>query len=74
MSAGLHPYLLSGRIDTPAQCGADISFASVFPHEREYVFPPCTYLESRSEHDETTRATGEEVTFRVVEVSPSVPV
>ena len=31
----------------PLQCGADIIFASVFPNEVEYLYPPGTLLQSK---------------------------
>ena len=64
--------LLRVRIDNPSQFGADLSPFSVFPHEREFFYPPCTYLEPRGEHEETVRVGGEEITFKVVEVTPSL--
>jgi len=36
--------------------------------------PPCTYLEPKSEHEEMVRTpNGDELTLKVIEVSPSVP-
>lgn len=44
--------------------GADIAFCSVFPHERELVYPPCTYLEAKGDHDEQVA----DVTMKVIDV------
>ena len=65
--------LLKLRVDEISQCGADLSFLSVFPHEKEIVFPPCTYLEPRGDHEEKIRVPGGgEVSLKVIEVTPHV--
>ena len=41
------------------------------PHENESVFPPCTYLEPRGDHEVHLRLPGgEEVSVKVLEVTP----
>lgn len=34
------------------QCGADVSFLSVYPDEQEVLYPPLTYLQFVSESEE----------------------
>ena len=53
--------------------GADITFLSAFPGEREYLFPPLTYLSptGRREQIHLTIA-GRKVEFTVVEVEPQM--
>ena len=67
-------------------CGADISFLSCFPSEREYVFPPLTFLQPTGRPVEEVRivpANGDAqsgagdsedppVVFRVIEVEPVI--
>ena len=58
------------------QCGADISFLSAFPGEKEYLFPPLTFLQPTERPPEEIRVKpangkkGEWYTFRVIEVEP----
>ena len=48
-----------------------MSFLSVFPHEHEYIFPPCTYLEPRGDNDEQSRQTAADgTTCKVIDVVP----
>ena len=48
--------------------------AQVWPHELEFAYPPCTYLEPRSEHEEKVRLPGgDELVLRVFEVTPQAP-
>ena len=55
-------------MDDPSLHGADISFCSVFPHEHECVYPPCTYLESKGDHDEQVG----DLLVKVIDVVPRV--
>lgn len=38
------PTLLRFEVSDPKDLGADISWLSVFPHEKEVIYPPLTYL------------------------------
>ena len=68
---GSAPLLLKLNVDAVSQCAADLSFLSVFPHEHECILPPCTYLESKGDHDELVRLpNGEEQSFKIIEVVP----
>ena len=54
--------------------GADISWLSAFPGEREYLFPPLTYLRPTGRHEELRLrhpTQGYVIGVRVVEVSAS---
>ena len=63
--------LLRLRVDPHNACGADVSFLSVFPHECEYIFPPCTYLEPRGDNDEASRqASSDGTACKVIDVVP----
>ena len=46
--------------------GADISFLSAFPGEREYLFPPLTYLQPTSKTSMTLNG----VAYVVLQVEP----
>jgi hypothetical protein len=50
--------------------GCDISELSAFPHEREYLYPPLTFLHPNGVMHKLKRAG---VTYTVVEVEPSFP-
>ncbi|EOD28826.1 hypothetical protein EMIHUDRAFT_114014 [Emiliania huxleyi CCMP1516] len=50
--------------------GVDISEFSAFPHEKEYLYPPLTYMHPSGV---THRLVRNGVTFDVVEVEPSFP-
>ena len=39
------PLLLQIEVENPMQCGADISWLSMYPEEKEWLFPPLTYLD-----------------------------
>ena len=60
--------LLKLKADEAGLCGADISFCSVFPHEHEFVYPPGTYLQSKSDHDEQVG----DLVVKVIDVVPHV--
>jgi hypothetical protein len=49
--------------------GADISFLSVYPEEKEILYPPLTYLGPISREIKTEIIDGRE--YQVVEVKPS---
>ena len=67
------PTLLKLRADTLERSGLDLSGLSVLPDECEAVFPPCTYLEPRGDHEEKIRVPGGgEVSLKVIEVTPHV--
>ena len=60
-------------------CGADISFLSAYPGEKEILFPPLTFLSPTGRRKETIKVemldangkkSGNEVEFTVVEVEP----
>jgi hypothetical protein len=59
--------------------GADIAFLSAFPGEKEYVYPPLTYLEPTGgtatiEVEEGAAGAGSPpVKITVVEVQPKIP-
>jgi len=56
------------KVPTLLQCGADISFCSCFPGEREYLFPPGVHLKPTGEQaDERLEGGG---AIKVVEVEP----
>jgi hypothetical protein len=38
------PLVFRIKVDTPMEMGADIEWLSTFPHEREILYPPLTYL------------------------------
>ena len=38
------PLLLRLRVDSPMEMGADISWLSIFPGEKEVLYPPLTFL------------------------------
>ena len=53
--------------------GADLSWLSAFPGERERLFPPLTYLKPTNRVQEVSiGAAGEEIHFKIIEVEPRV--
>ena len=68
-SAGRSAVLLRLTTSTFMQRGADISFLSAFPAEKEVLYPPLTFL--RPTGRESTTAVGE-ASVRVIEVVPSM--
>ena len=50
--------------------GPDISWISCFPTEKEFLFPPLTYLQPTGREDELTGPNGEK--FKVVEITPNI--
>ena len=71
--APLMPLLLKVRVDSAAHMGAVVQPFSVYPDEFECVYPPCTYLEPRSEKEETVYGPNmQKVTVKIIEVVPQV--
>jgi len=69
------PLVLKVRADLQkgAVPGVDLSFLSVFPSEKDCVYPPGTYFEPRTGYEEpVVLPSGEEITLRVFEVVPRV--
>ena len=66
------------RADSFMDRGADIAFLSAFPSEREYVYPPLTYLKPTGKLETIHVAAGEvgdgspETSITVLEVQPHV--
>ena len=60
--------LLQLRTTTPHQRGADVAFLSAWPAEREYLFPPLTYLQPTG-FDVADIRVGR-TSFRVIDVVP----
>ena len=54
--------------------GADVQWLSAFPGEEEMLYPPLTYLYPTGRTEELTvrRGDGQEVSFMVVEVVPTL--
>ena len=66
------PTLLKLRVDSFATAGVDLAPFAVIPDEQEVVYPPCTYLEPRSEKEEQVSFNDEELTVKIIEVVPQV--
>ena len=58
------------KTSTFMNTGVDISAFSAFPHEKEFLYPPLTYMHPTGE---THRLVRDRVEFHVVEVEPSFP-
>ena len=58
--------LLRLRTRSSMERGADLSFLSCFPGEKEFLFPPLCYLQPLRMHDITIA----KAKIRVVEVEP----
>ena len=52
------------------QRGAQLAFLSVTPHEKEFLYPPLTYLKPTGL---TTEITFDDVTYTVIDVVPHFP-
>lgn len=62
------------RTDSFMQRGADLSYLSAFPAEREILYPPLTFLKPTGRTQRLRCKHGEAVfTFDVVEVVPAFP-
>ena len=66
-SSSSNAVLLRLRTSNFYQRGSDISFLSAFPHEKEILFPPLTYLRATQD---TEVIQIDEATFTVVDVEP----
>lgn len=64
--------LLKLRCGSFVQCGSDLTFLSCFPGEREFLYPPRTYLKPTSRKEENIICKG--VVFTVIEVEPHIGV
>jgi len=53
------PLLLQIEVENHMQCGADISWLSMYPEEKEWLFPPLTYLDVKGKTREDLTAHGE---------------
>ena len=51
--------------------GSELSWASAFPHEEEFLYPPTTYL--RPIHDRPAVFTIGRAVFKVVDVEAQFP-
>jgi hypothetical protein len=65
-----HALLFRLRVDNFMCQGADLTYCSAFPQEREYLYPPGTYLSPTGFHLTVTR---DGRTYDVVEVNPEFP-
>lgn len=68
-SASAQGVFLRLRTHSSMERGADLTFLSCFPGEREYLFPPLTYLQLVKPVKTTTVALAA-ATFTVIEVEP----
>ena len=50
-------------------CRAHLTFLSCFPGEREYLFPPLTYMQPMGEPQELEI---DDATFTIVDVKPNM--
>ena len=67
-AASSSPLLLRIKVDSPMELGADIRWLSLFPSEREVLFPPLTFLKPMFKQQIRNSAGGV-----VVTVKPSFP-
>ena len=68
-SASAQGVVLRLRTHSSMERGADLTFLSCFPGEREYLFPPLTYLQPvKPVKKKTVTLAG--ATFTVIEVEP----
>ena len=61
--------LLRLTIGHPNQNGADLSYLSVFQHEKEFLYPPLTQLE-RNPKILPKHVTYGSTTFEIIDVTP----
>ena len=66
-----HSLLFKIRTDSFMNRGADITFLSAFPNEKEFVYPPLTYLQPTG-RKETIKFEDLGLEFTVIEVQPHV--
>ena len=70
-SASSHGVIFRLRTHSSMERGADLTFLSCFPGEREYLFPPLTYLQpARPVKTHTVQLAG--TTFTFVDVEPKM--
>ena len=62
--------VLKLRTEDFMERGADLSFLSAFPAEREFLYPPLTYLQPTGE---VQKLRVDDATFTVVDVEPTFP-
>ena len=67
-AASSSPLLLRIKVDSPMELGADIHWLSLFPGEREVLFPPLTFLKPMFKQQIRNSSGGV-----VVTVKPSFP-
>jgi hypothetical protein len=68
-SEGGHALLLKFKVTNMKQFGAEVSWLSAFPAEKEILYPPLTFLEPTG-RVETTTING--MAFTTVEIEPHV--
>ena len=66
---GGHALLLKFKVTNMKQFGADVSWLSAFPTEKEILYPPLTFLEPTG-RVETSTING--MAFTTVEIEPHV--
>ena len=71
-SASHNSVIFRLRTDNALMRGADISYLSAFPRERECLFPPLTYLAPEPDARPTVVKIGDSI-FEVVDVKPMLP-
>ena len=67
--------MIHGQQQLSVGSGADITFLSAFPGEREFLYPPLTFLRPTGRKEVVNielRSTGTMVEFTVVEVEPEM--
>ena len=70
-SASKHGVVFRLRTNSSLERGADLTFLSCFPGEREFLFPPLTYLQPRKPIEKHNVELGG-ATFTVVVVEPKL--
>ena len=68
-SASEHAVIYRLRTQSSIERGADLTFLSCFPGEREYLFPPLTYLQPVKPATKRSMVLAGK-TFTVIEVEP----
>jgi hypothetical protein len=68
-SASAQGVLFRLHTKSAMQRGADLTFLSAFPGEKEYLFPPLTYLQPMEASKKTITLAG--ATFTVLEIEPT---
>ena len=65
-----HALLFMLRVDSFMQEGADLTFLSAFPQEREFLYPPLTYLSPSGRRHKLTH---DGTRYTIVELTPHYP-